>query len=156
MISVRHILVTTDLSAVSSSAMEYAAWLSQKEKSVVSVLYCVENLPAAPVYTVDLTVDAFRNEVLAAEKKRLSAYVRKYSRSFRVQPEEVLIVGTAASAIVDYAQQNGVDLIVMNTHGRTGIRHMVLGSVAEKVVQTSSCPVLTISSRTKRKAAKKK
>ena len=136
--------------------MQYAVWLSRKEKALVTVLYCVENLPAAPVHTVDLTTDTFRMEVLAAERKRLTAYVRKYSRSFRIAPEAVLVVGTAASAIVEYSRQNDVDLIVMNTHGRTGIRHMVLGSVAEKVVRTAACPVLTISSRTKRKVSKKK
>ena len=52
--------------------------------------------------------------------------------------------GSPAKAIVDYARDNGINLIVMGTHGRGGFAHLLLGSVAEQVVRTAECPVLTV------------
>ncbi len=55
-------------------------------------------------------------------------------------------VGEPAAEIVDYARESGMDLLVIGTHGRTGLSHAILGSVAERVVRHASCPVLTIRS----------
>jgi nucleotide-binding universal stress UspA family protein len=53
-------------------------------------------------------------------------------------------VGTVARAVKEYAAEIGADLVIMSTHGRTGMAHLTMGSVAEEVVRTASCPVLTI------------
>jgi nucleotide-binding universal stress UspA family protein len=55
-----------------------------------------------------------------------------------------VVFGRGADTIVDYAADNGIDLIVMGTHGRTGMAHLLLGSVAERVVRTAHCAVLTV------------
>ncbi len=55
-----------------------------------------------------------------------------------------MLFGHGARTIADYAAERGVDLIVMGTHGRTGVAHLLLGSVAERLVRTASCPVLTV------------
>ena len=55
-----------------------------------------------------------------------------------------IIAGTAAKAIAEYARDRGMDLIVMGTHGRSGVAHVLMGSVAERVVRTAPCPVLTV------------
>ena len=57
-----------------------------------------------------------------------------------------IIAGTAAKAIAEYARDRGMDLIVMGTHGRSGVAHVLMGSVAERVVRTAPCPVLTVRS----------
>jgi nucleotide-binding universal stress UspA family protein len=54
------------------------------------------------------------------------------------------VVGTPAEAIIDFASATGTSLIVMGTHGRTGLAHLLMGSVAEQVVRTAPCPVLTV------------
>jgi hypothetical protein len=54
------------------------------------------------------------------------------------------VLGTPAEAIIDYAGATGTSLIVMGTHGRTGLAHLLIGSVAEQVVRTAPCPVLTV------------
>jgi nucleotide-binding universal stress UspA family protein len=64
----------------------------------------------------------------------------------------VLRVGTPAEAIVDYARDHNCDLIVIGTHGRTGLTHMLMGSVAEKVVRLAECPVMVVGLRTAEKA----
>ncbi len=62
----------------------------------------------------------------------------------RIAHEHHLISGAPADAIVRFAQQEGVDLIVMSTHGRTGLRRVLMGSVSEAVVRHAHCPVLTL------------
>jgi len=63
--------------------------------------------------------------------------------------------GSAAQSIVDTAKTLKADLIIMGTHGRTGFAHMLMGSVAEKVVRTAGCPVLTVRPEAAKKAARK-
>ena len=58
-----------------------------------------------------------------------------------------MITGRPAQAIVEHATTDGFDLIVMGTHGRTGLSHVVMGSIAERVVQKAPCPVLTVKTR---------
>jgi len=72
-------------------------------------------------------------ELLAAECKKASFTVKTYSRP-----------GSPSHEIVRFAEEQGMDLIVMGTHGRTGIRHLIMGSTAENVVRAAHCPVLTV------------
>lgn len=146
MVSVKNIMVTTDLSVASYSAMEYAAWLAKKEKANVTLFYSVDNLPTVAYHTVDLTFDKFREEILAYERKKLKEFANAFKSTFSGKFQTVITEGNAAQSIVQYAKENDIDLIVMSTHGRTGIQHMLLGSVAERVVRTSQCPVLTVKS----------
>jgi nucleotide-binding universal stress UspA family protein len=68
-----------------------------------------------------------------------------------VELERVLEVGTPAETIVDYAREQDCDLIVLGTHGRTGLTHMLMGSVAERVVRLTECPVMVVGLRTAEK-----
>jgi nucleotide-binding universal stress UspA family protein len=83
--------------------------------------------------------------LLSEAHERLAHRITTDDRSrFRATTE--VIVGTAARVITDYANDNGYDLIVMGTHGRTGLAHVLVGSVAERVVREAACPVLTVHS----------
>ncbi|MEW6062107.1 MAG: universal stress protein [Bacteroidota bacterium] len=155
MVPIKHILVTTDLSNESRSAAEYAEWIAAKEKASITLLYCVDNLPSIAYHTVNVTFDAFREELLKQERRRLDKYVEKLPASFRKKATVVMVEGNASRKIIDFAAKNNVDMIVMNTHGRTGIQHAVLGSIAEKVVRYAPCPVLTIRSEVGRKYFRK-
>lgn len=146
MIKVKNILVTTDLSHASHSAMEYAQWLAQKEKASISILYCVDNIPIIAYHTVDLTYDKFRSQILEEELKKLNHFCSIFQKQYKRKIHPVLLEGNAAQTIVRYARQNAFDIIVMSTHGRTGIQHALMGSVTEKVVRTAHCPVLTVKS----------
>jgi len=146
MVSVKNILVTTDLSVASYSAMEYASWMAKKEKANIVVFYSVDNLPTVAYHTVDLTFDKFREEILKYEKNRLKEFSESFKDAFPGKFQTVITEGNAAQAIVQYANDHHVDMIVMSTHGRTGIQHVLLGSVAERVVRTAHCPVLTVKS----------
>ena len=139
------ILVPTDFSATSDTALEYARGLTERfgaalhlvhvlEEPLVATLGNALELPEAPEYRTAVVVDA---------QTRLAH--RAYPRA-SAQPLATtkVIPGTAASAIVNYAAEHAVDLIVMGTHGRTGMAHLMVGSVAEQVVRSAPCPVLTV------------
>ncbi|MFA6470176.1 MAG: universal stress protein [Bacteroidota bacterium] len=161
MIAIKNIMVTTDLSTASYSAMEYAAWLAKKEKAKVTLFYSVDNLPTVAYHTVDLTFDKFREEILLYERKQLKEFSNTFQPFFSTKLQMVITEGNAAQSIVQYAKEHTIDMIIMSTHGRTGIQHVLLGSVAERVVRTSPCPVLTVKSKnvvepTRKKEKKKR
>jgi nucleotide-binding universal stress UspA family protein len=131
MIFLKNILVTTDLSDHSLAALEYAASFALLYTSHVSLLYVVEQGP-------------HRSKEEA--QKALQEFVEtRVSRDLKVAPE--VRIGHPAEEIRKFAEEQGADLIVMATHGRTGLRHIVLGSVAEKTVRLSTVPVLTVKPR---------
>ncbi len=156
MIRIKNILVTTDLSPASYSALEYASWLEKKEKASVTLLYCVDNLPTVAYHTVDLTFDKFREEILTTERERMTVFSDPLKKMFSKTFKVVVMEGNAAQTIVEYARSNGTDIIVMSTHGRTGLEHVLLGSVSERVVRTAQCPVLTVKSKQSQKVIKRR
>jgi nucleotide-binding universal stress UspA family protein len=83
-------------------------------------------------------------DLTADLEKSLEAEARSVEDAGVAAVHTMLIQGVAQAEIVRLASEQGFDLIVMGTHGRTGLRHALLGSVAEKVVRKASCPVLTV------------
>ena len=126
MVFLKRILVTTDLSAHSLEAMEYAASFGLLYASQLILLHVVES---------------GRSEEEGADALRQFA-----AEHLRPEQKALLVVrsGNAADEIVRFAQEEAIDLVVVATHGRTGLQHMVMGSVAEKVVRLSDTPVLAV------------
>ena len=142
---IKRILVPVDFSNSSLKALEYALAVAKTFKAEVVVLYVVE-----PVYysAPDLTGGAETMATLMDEQRRLGRQQllrleQRYGKA-GVPLRGVLETGTAYRAIADAAQALKADLIVMGTHGRTGVSHLLVGSVAERVVRTAPCPVLTV------------
>jgi nucleotide-binding universal stress UspA family protein len=143
------ILVPTDFSEPSDAALEYARTLAAKFGASIHLFHVVEDqfvtgpfgaemyVPHPPGTLSYLTAEAQGNMT-----RRVTADDRT---TLRATTE--IIVGTAARTIVEYAADNGYDLIVMGTHGRTGLAHVLVGSVAEYVVRNAPCPVLTVHTR---------
>jgi len=160
---IKTILVPLDFSRHSLGALDYAVEFAAPFAAEVVVLHVVE--PVAYATPADLYAGmATQLGNLLAEQRRsareqLDALVAKYAKS-GVQLRTQLRDGVAYSEIVDNAQKLKASLIIQSTHGRTGLAHVLLGSVAERVVRTAECPVLTIRTTgraaTKRAAPKKK
>ena len=139
------ILVPTDFSATSDAALSCARVLADKFGASLHLLHVLEDpftvgalvgsgeIPDAPELRAALLKDA---ETKLAH--RLTAHDRQQLRA-----TTQVIVGSPALTIVDYASNGHMNLIVMGTHGRTGMAHLLMGSVAERVVRLASCPVLT-------------
>ena len=143
----RHILAPTDFSEYSKQAVASAFELAKKFDAKLSILHVVE-LPAYPVEGyVPPSLTATFMEDLEREASRELAQVVPEAEATGVEVARLVGVGTPYRKIIDMAEAEQVDLIVMATAGRTGFSRLVMGSIAERVVRTVSCPVLTIRPR---------
>jgi universal stress protein A len=145
MIKLEQILVTTDFSETSDSALMYGRALAQSFGAQLHVVHVVENflMWAGPegMMLDPVQIDA---EMEQAARQTLSAMIGVDE----VNTKTVVLRGASpAFAIADYAKNTNIDLIVIGTHGRGAVSHMLIGSVAERVVRIAPCPVLTIRSR---------
>lgn len=141
MINLKKILVPMDFSKFSAKALRYAEELAEKFHSELHLLHAFE---AVPIMSGDSVY--FPPDVAAQEEEALRKTLDELEvhASESVQVVRKLILGHPFVEIVKYARDNEIDLIVMGTHGRGAIAHMLLGSVAEKVVRKAPCPVLTV------------
>ena len=131
MVYLRKILVTTDLSEYSLAAMEYASSFGLLYSSTLYFLHVVDSKEG----------HHFRTEEEA--HRALNEFIEKnISSDIKLVP--VVRFGHPADEIRKFAEREGVDLVVIATHGRTGLRHIVMGSVAEKTVRYSIIPVLSV------------
>ncbi|MEZ4363131.1 MAG: universal stress protein [Kofleriaceae bacterium] len=140
---ISRILVPTDFSDCAARALEYALSLATKVGASVvlvhvftpPIVYMPEGIWAMPAGERNL------HDKLEEALQKLAAQCRETSS----RPVEAVIAeGEAAKQIVSTAEAQRCDLIVMGTHGRSGLSHILIGSVAETVVQHSRCPVLTL------------
>ena len=145
MTSLRIILVPSDFSETSDVARGYAKELVRRFDGVLHLLHVVSDADISPGTEAFWGVSAQelqRRRVAEATAKLEGLCSAEEQTAFRVQT--VVEVGTPFVVIVRYARRHGVDLIVMGTHGRGAVKHLLLGSVAEQVVRQAPCPVLTV------------
>jgi nucleotide-binding universal stress UspA family protein len=140
-----HILVPTDFNPASDAALACAKELAARFDARLTLLHAVNDPTATGVWTPDVYVPAtpeMQAKFLQTAKERLEATLTADERTrFGVTIE--VRIGGAAEIIEQFAGEQRVDLIVMGTHGRRGLSHMLLGSVAERLVRNAPCPVLT-------------
>ena len=142
MIALKRILVPHDFSETSDAAVKYATALARKFGAELYFLHVGDRALA------DLETEfplGLEGAVQDAVRERLLKIVTPHEQA-ELKPQFAVRPGAAAGEIVHYAHENDIDLIVMGTHGRGIVGHAVLGSVAERVVRTASCPVLTVRS----------
>lgn len=145
--NLRRILVPVDYSACSRSALEHAAMLAKSFNATIDLLYVWE-APAfiAPEAMVGAAGTTQTLAQLASDQAQ--AAMREFVAQAREDGVEVANTrveqGDPSHTIVTIAERDGYDLVAMGTHGRSGFAHLLLGSVAEKVVRRASCPVLTV------------
>ena len=150
----KRILVPIDFSPPSDAALEYARSVAASYGASLHLLHVAED-PYRAFYSAEVFVpeiEGLREEILIDTEKRLKERLRPADLTdFQATADSV--IGTPAGSIVEYAGGHDIDLIVMGTHGRGGMSHLLMGSVAERVVRTAPCPVLTVREAPKRMAA---
>jgi universal stress protein A len=139
------ILVPTDFSSSSDAALEYATMLADRLSASMHVLHVIEEPDVAgwgsEIYISELP--RMREAAQQEAERRLNGIVTA-RELVRLKVSTEIADGRAARAIVDVARQQQIDLIVMGTHGRSGVARLLLGSVTEKVLRTAPCPVLAV------------
>ncbi len=145
---IKRILVPTDFSDCSRDALDYALSLADRLGAEVHLIHVFER----PVYfevgvshslQLGHNVNEWIRDLKAEATKQLDALAAEV-RGRRPGTQASVREGTAVEEILKAAKESSADMIVLGTHGRTGLPHVVLGSVAERVVRMAPCPVLTV------------
>ncbi|GAB5541053.1 MAG: universal stress protein [Sandaracinaceae bacterium] len=140
---IRRILVPVDFSEPSENALDYAIELAAKFGADVQAIHAYQ----LPVYALPdgamMAGPEFTTKVTAELQKALEELA---SRKSGVKLETHLLEGIPYKEVVRMTEELDADLVVMGTHGRTGLKHLLLGSVAERVVRSSKVPVITVPS----------
>ncbi|MDB4962808.1 MAG: Universal stress protein UspA [Myxococcales bacterium] len=142
----RTILVATDFSEHADYALEQAAELAAQLDATIHLLHVV-TIPALGGPELPLVHPQVMHDATLAAQRALDERVASYRDKVSMGPPR-LDVGDARDVIDHAAEELGADLIVVGTHGRRGVRRFLLGSVAESVVRSAPCPVLTIRAKT--------
>ena len=146
MIELKRILVPTDFSDFSRPALDYGCAIAARFQSELHLLHVVPD----PAFLIP-EAGAFSVEAMQAQSMEMSAQAAMQLKTLpdaawdngRPVVREVR-VGTIFLEIIDYARAAEIDLIVIGTHGRSGLMHVLMGSVAERIVRKSPCPVLSV------------
>ena len=140
---IKHILVPLDFSANSTRALDYAYSLALKLDAAIHLVHVCE-VPSMMTASMDAYAIAYSDwaQRLGEEAEQELTKIKSRLRCITVTTE--VLFGSPAPAIIEAAMSNGVDLIVMGTHGHGALMHVMMGNVAERVVRGAPCPVLTV------------
>ena len=150
MIALKNILVATDFGAASDAALRYGRELARRFGATLHVLHVAEHLAISSVGAdgfVAMAPQQLQDEIEDTARVRLMEALKDSSRSGLVTRPVVMTASSPAPVIIDYAKRHDIDVIVIGTHGRGALAHLLMGSIAERVVRTASCPVLTVRER---------
>jgi nucleotide-binding universal stress UspA family protein len=146
MIALKNILVATDFSIEAESALTYGRTLARTFDATLHLLHVADNIYLHLGSEIVVPSPELQTDLEEAARKRLHALlVDNDPVPLRTHPI-IVVSSSPALAIMEYARQVNADLIVMGTHGRSAFAHLLMGSVAERVVRTAPCPVLTVRS----------
>jgi len=145
MIALKDILVATDFGEPADAALTYGRELARTYGATLHVLHIVDDvyLRLGGDAYVAVLPDLQRDAEQAAQARLDALLIDNDPKPLPVK-KVTLTSAAPALAIVEYASANGIDLIVVGTHGRRAVAHLLMGSVAERVVRTAPCPVLTV------------
>ena len=145
MIRLAKLLVPTDFSEDSEQAARYAVELAKRFQAEIHCVHVVD-IPADLLSTSDYYMTGpsgqFVDQIREESKKNLEAFTEKNLEGMQVRT--AFLEGSPFVEIIRYARDQEIDLVVIATHGRTGLKHVLFGSVAEKVVRKAPCPVLVV------------
>jgi universal stress protein A len=139
--STEHILVPLDFSASADQALDFAMILARKLPARLTLLHVIHIIPLGIADGGTSLPLAYIETLEADVRTNLETY-RKRVTEAGIEAEVMSVHGIPFQSIIDVARHKQVDMIIMGTHGRTGLKHILLGSVAEKVVRLAPCPVL--------------
>ena len=150
MIALKNILVATDFGPASDAALRYGREFASRFGATLHVLHVAENLALSSIGAdgfATMAPQQLQDEIEDTARVRLMEAITDSDGSGPVTRPVVMTASAPAPVIIDYAKRHDIDVIVMGTHGRGALAHLLMGSVAERVVRMASCPVLTVRDR---------
>lgn len=138
--AIKKILVPVDFSDNSMKILESAQYFAQKCDARLTALFVVQSFDDYSGFFVPhMPVAKFEEEMVSGAEGKMDEFLKDFDGV-----DGRVILGDVSDQIIGYAEQEGFDMIVMGTHGYKGLEKMMFGSVAEKVVKSAACPVLTL------------
>ena len=144
MITLKNILVATDFGEASAVALAYGRDLARSYGARLHVLHVVEDVALRYTPEIGLALPQLQEEIDKAARLDLEKLITEDDRRTLAPITAIETKVNVPPAIIAYATANAIDLIVVGTHGRGAVQHFLMGSVAERVVRTAPCPVLTV------------
>jgi nucleotide-binding universal stress UspA family protein len=139
----KQILFPVDLSEVSPKIAPYVIEMAEKFDAEIHLLFVARILQHfTSIYVPHPSVNKFETEVIEGAEKKLQEFMEEYFKD--VPCKAKVMLGDPAEETLNYVRSEGIDLVIMGTHGRKGLEHILFGSVAERVVKQSPVPVLTV------------
>ena len=142
--SIRRILVPVDFSPDSSAALDWAIGFARKLAAEIDLLHSYELSPLVSLYGVGFP-GSLDDELRRAAEKKLADFAHR-ARAEGIRVRVSVVRDPAADAILEHAEELGSDLIVIGARGQSRLPHILLGSVAERVIGRAACPVLAVRS----------
>ena len=140
---IKRILCPTDFSATAEKALEYAVFLASSHNAELQLLHVVDHLHGFDNYLIlSMTPHEIAERMEKHANENLSDVTNQIKET--VKTEKAVRHGKTSVQIIEMAREMKADLIVMGSHGRTGLSHVIIGSVAEAVVRHACCPVLVV------------
>ncbi|MCA9072884.1 MAG: universal stress protein [Planctomycetaceae bacterium] len=146
MIQLKQILLPVDFSECSGEATKYACAFTEQFQAELHLLHVVEQIGSTIAETTAEMASAFEDYLEMADAKALAKLGQVLEPNW-VEGQQVTLatrLGSPFVNIIEYTKEHQIDLIVIGTHGRSGLSHVLIGSVAERVVRMAPCPVLTV------------
>ncbi|MCF8127910.1 MAG: universal stress protein [Deltaproteobacteria bacterium] len=145
MVKIQKILFPIDLTDNSSKVIPYVLSLSEKYGSEICLLHVVEDFAkwGGGIYIPHIPLEQYREDALKGAEKALSKVCEEQLQGCR-NFQKKIAYGDPAQEILNAIESEDIDVVVMGTHGRKGLEHVIFGSVARKVVRRSSVPVFTV------------
>ena len=141
---VQKILFPIDFASNFEPLVPWVSTLAGKFEATVYVLFVAQDLAHfASFYVPHGNIEEFQQQAIDSATKRMAAAVEEFGKKFP-KVETRVELGVPAEKILAFAEKEKIDMIVMGAHGRTGLERAIFGSVANKVVKSAPCPVLTI------------
>lgn len=144
MIVLKNILVATDFGESAAVAMAYGRDLARTFSARLHVVHMVEDVMLRYSPEVGFASPELQKNLEAGARRELDALITEDDRKTLTVLPVVQSCVNIPTAVADYAKTNAIDLIITGTHGRGVVKHFLMGSVAERVVRTAPCPVLTV------------
>lgn len=144
MANIKKILFPTDFSDNSNYAFDYALDLAKKFGARLYILHVIHELiDTTGFYVPNISLDQLQTDLVKGAEEMMDRFIKEKMGDFK-EYETMNIIGLPHIEVMNVAKDKGIDMIVMGTHGRTGIDRVLFGSTAEKVVKKAPCPVLTV------------